>query len=793
MQYSNFDIRIEAIRDGSFTLKAESDSQGEVSETIDADWIVQNLYEGLRRIDSRQTDAQFLTDFGAQLLSALFPTKVNALLQRAIGEARTHANGGVRVRLLIDDATLEEIPWELGYSIIDGHFLAAQTETPFVRYLSIPSYKRSLLVSGSMQILVVSTRGNGLPDALKEEKSIRKALEAMQSRVELTFAHEESPDGRITQDVMEHLLTTRDFHVLHFIGHGYYRNGTGVLEFDDGPMDQNSLGTLLSRCRSLSLVVLNSCEGAKGSMDSMLSGTAAALVRKGMPAVIAMRYEIFDSAALLFAKRFYQALFMSKEAGRVDYAMSVARQALVDEFSGEREIATPVLLTHTDASVLFLDRKANPLRPQVIQTFRAAAEQQALSLDATNPEVASAVASERKIINRKLLVGVATLRGGLLAAGFAMLLSLISFLDVLGLETWAEFFTTSIGDRLTEHSINSNLEIVALPKLSIAEQRSTLAKSITELAQVNPAVIALDGFFSVDEGTGEFSKEVEAGNLVASAMSTSIAGGAKVIISPDLKNNMIPKVMETAGVHSAHNCTQGSLGIFRAVPLFINTKVNGIDDQDQEQLQSNFAFSAAAVRLFHNDDRKFKASVYDQRTPFRSACSLVTDSLDQEGTSIGSRFLRFTPLAQLKQRVTDYNSDTVFTNSQFSGKLVVIGFRNDADRVSTLSDTRDGFLWQADAINNLLNQTHIVRMPSSYQFLIMLVLGAISGFIRLSRSPSRTESFVLLLVSAGLLLALCALIYSSVSWVLNPAYLVLSLVIGWIICGTFKKRFAAHF
>ncbi len=778
MQYSNFDIRIEAIRDGTYTLKAESDTQGEVTDYVDARWIEQNLYAGLQRIESRDTTAEFLSNFGTQLLSALLPEKMHALFQRALGEARSQAKGGVRVRLLIDDATLAEIPWELAYTAVDNHFLAAQFESPFVRYLSIPSYKRSLLSDYPMRMLVVSPRSSGLENAAVEENNLRETIQAMDGRVELVFAHEQSADGKVTLVALKKLLLQQDFHVVHFIGHGHYANNMGTLSLDDGKADENTLAALFSTAHHLSLVVLNSCEGAMGSLQTMLTGTAAALVKKGVPAVIAMRYEVFDSASMVFAQHFYHALFNSHEAGRVDYAMSYARKALVQDFSEHREIATPVLFTHTDESVLFLNARANPINPSVIQTFKAASQQQGALPDPQDAGLLQQLEKENKLIKRKLLIGVSAFRSSIVAACLALFLSWISLLDVFGLETYSEFVTTWLGDQLADSEIHTSLETIALANGPIADKRRELASVLEKLALAKPKVIAIDAFYSVDEGTGEFSKEVDAGHQLSAVMSEVIASGITVVVSPDIKHNRVPKKMLEAGVRSGHNCTQGSMGVFRALPLFI---------QHKEEI-SHLAFSAVAARSFIGENLVLKPSEKDVRRPFRVVCSLIDAGLDAPESFIGTRFLRFTPLEQWHQKMLTHHSDTAYSHERFEGKLVLIGYLDQNDTVNTLADTRDGFLWQADAINNLLSNTEIVRLSNGAQFLLMMILGGMAAYARLAYSPSRLRTVALLLVTVLVIWFLCALIYSNVNWVLNPAYLVLAMLIGWWLCGLIKKR-----
>jgi hypothetical protein len=54
----------------------------------------------------------------------------------------------------------------------------------------------------------------------------------------------------------------------------------------------------------LRLVALNACEGARLSPTDPFAGVAGTLVSLGLPAALAMQFEITDSAAILLAKEF---------------------------------------------------------------------------------------------------------------------------------------------------------------------------------------------------------------------------------------------------------------------------------------------------------------------------------------------------------------------------------------------------------------------------------------------------------------------------------------------------------
>jgi CHAT domain-containing protein len=153
------------------------------------------------------------------------------------------------------------------------------------------------------------------------------------------------------------------WHIFHFIGHGGFDHDTDegliALKDDEGRaqiLSATHLGRLLADHRTLRLVVLNSCEGARGSEKDIFSSTAAILVRRGVPAVLAMQYEITDRAAIELSRAFYEALADSLP---VDMAVSEARKAISLGVVNTVEWGTPVLYMRSPNGVLF-DLIQNP-------------------------------------------------------------------------------------------------------------------------------------------------------------------------------------------------------------------------------------------------------------------------------------------------------------------------------------------------------------------------------------------------------------------------------------------------
>jgi hypothetical protein len=100
----------------------------------------------------------------------------------------------------------------------------------------------------------------------------------------------------------------------------------------------------------LRLVLLNTCEGAKGGQHDLFSVTAATLAQRGIPAVLAMQYEITDRAAIECTRAFYEALAAGLP---VDAAVAEARTAISVGVTNSLEWGIPVLYLRSPDGTLF--------------------------------------------------------------------------------------------------------------------------------------------------------------------------------------------------------------------------------------------------------------------------------------------------------------------------------------------------------------------------------------------------------------------------------------------------------
>ncbi len=152
--------------------------------------------------------------------------------------------------------------------------------------------------------------------------------------------------------MLETKLSESRWDIVHYIGHGEVNDDKHFYVILNDAWGQScrvpgeAFADTFNR-HPPRLVVLNCCSGAEVARSQSLSAAAPALLRKGIAAVVAMRYRIADESADDFTGHFYRELLteMSPEAGMVDRAMATARKKLYHGMrdSTVRGFITPVL------------------------------------------------------------------------------------------------------------------------------------------------------------------------------------------------------------------------------------------------------------------------------------------------------------------------------------------------------------------------------------------------------------------------------------------------------------------
>jgi WD40 repeat protein len=374
--YENFDVLLERASEGVYRARVVHAPAGQGARVTFvqpyAPLELENFLlrigrprRPVRRVDAPETRA--IKAFGERLYRALFHDDLRVSLERSLSEAAAKG-AGLRLRLRLSDTPeLAELPWEFLYDRARNRFMCLSNRTPLVRFLEVPDPPGPLPVSPPLRVLVMisSPRDSRLAqlDVEQEWTKLHGVLGGLEQAglVQLEAA---------TLGALRQRLRRDDWHILHFIGHGGFdphaQDGILVLEDPAGGsrlVSAQALGVPLHNHDPLRLVVLNACEGARADPTDPFAGTAQVLIQQGIPAVVAMQFEITDLAAITFTSELYAAV---ADGYPLDAALSQARQAIYTEVS-EIEWATPVLYLRAPDGRIFdiapTPPAATPLSP----------------------------------------------------------------------------------------------------------------------------------------------------------------------------------------------------------------------------------------------------------------------------------------------------------------------------------------------------------------------------------------------------------------------------------------------
>ncbi len=370
-EYSDFDIAIEAVADGRYRIRVIDSPVGRARAEFDLPFSSLELdnfllrvgrpRRGVRRLESPEAAAA--RDFGRKLWETVFTGDVAVAWQRSTDQVDRDGRG-LRVRLRLDDAPdLADLPWEYLYQPTDDRHLVLSAWTPLVRFIDLPRPAPPLAVTPPLRLLAMVSSPSDYPtlDTEAEWGKLNESLADLEAAglVEITRLE------RATLSELQRALRRTQFHIFHYIGHSGYdesaSDGVLMLETDSGrarKVTGRELSTILSDARSIRLAVLNSCEGARASAHDPFSGSAQSLVAGGIPAVVAMQFEITDEAAIVFGHELYAAV---ADGYPIDAAVAESRRAIFGA-GNDVEWGTPVLYMRSGDGRIF-DMEAAPQGP----------------------------------------------------------------------------------------------------------------------------------------------------------------------------------------------------------------------------------------------------------------------------------------------------------------------------------------------------------------------------------------------------------------------------------------------
>ncbi|TVO68366.1 CHAT domain-containing protein [Denitromonas ohlonensis] len=348
VRYQSVQLRFSLDGAGSYTLAVPASPAGEQPAThlpLDTAALEHGLWQAAQPIagSTRRAVSDATVDallpaganarqIGQQLYAALFDSPLRTCLEENLRSVDPQRGNGLRFVINTTDAPeLARLPWEFLYSPAKDDFLFSDRMLPVVRWLDVDAATPTLTVEPPLRLLIAIAAPSDRPglEVGEEIAHLDTALAELTERgVMQTVRLDHATLERLDNALLEHRP-----HVLHFIGHGDFVDDEGVLvlESDTAPGTADTIAgrqlavLLRNHLTSLRLVFLNSCMGATASARDPFGGMAQSLIRRGIPAVIAMQFPVPDGAAVAMARHFYRYLAAGQP---VDAALTSTRAFL---------------------------------------------------------------------------------------------------------------------------------------------------------------------------------------------------------------------------------------------------------------------------------------------------------------------------------------------------------------------------------------------------------------------------------------------------------------------------------
>ncbi len=320
-----------------------------------------DVHERIRNYTNRDSGSlpndKAMISFGSDLFETLFQGDV----RRLYDEARARQNGR-KLDFVFTSMIpwIAEKPWEFAYDQSRRSFLATE-DVHFIRNV-LTAIPADVIPprDGPLRILVASAQpaGFGRLSVKQEEEVIRRSFDPLIAAKLVDVV----PLARATPSMIHDHLSTGEFGVVHFIGHGAFDDKTqqGSLVFENADGGKFQLGERSVReifCqRGVKLVFLNACQSGTGGKADFNKGVAQSLVSHGLPALVANQYSVLDSSATQFARHFYAALAQGTSIGR---AAREARIAVNYSLQGDAiDWAVPVVYARDPNMTLCIPAEA---------------------------------------------------------------------------------------------------------------------------------------------------------------------------------------------------------------------------------------------------------------------------------------------------------------------------------------------------------------------------------------------------------------------------------------------------
>ncbi len=833
MRYHDFDLSIALAADGSVALRSWCDAHGEYKDvavldrgTLDSDTKVLSA-DGVARETLRQ--------IGGRLYAYTFAStgrNIEWHFGQCWGAARSTSDG-VRVRLRVEEPTLAVIPWEYLYSERLHSFLGVSERTPIVRYLELPQAIPTLEATLPVRVLLVMPDEPEL-DTAREKAAILAAVAPLKESVQVTLL-----EGKVTRRQIADTLAMAEYHVLHFIGHGDFSSDRAVLlmyadDGSDAAVDDERVAGLFRNHPSMKLVILNSCRGGELSASKPFVGMAAALVRAGIPAVIAMQYEIADDEAVLFASTLFRHLFMGRDKGRIEIAVSNARNALAEEFPDTRAVGLPVLFTHAREGVLFNLEHGSPmldLSAQSADRMKAVIRAHEQNLEAIRSEMpdhrvadapapadpavpdistapSTAPRSARTMRSRRRepqseaerleMAALQRARQRLRFRNWSIVIA-VAIALVVGLAgayagvqqrfpyVRAESYVIAWSDLFHHHDAEEGVVLIAIDSATgaaigsvpDASWRGHHARVLQRILDAGAPVVAFNlGFDSVPAGLRA------ATDSLAQQFARARAMGRAVLAAPRSFRAGAP-VAEPALLPLAQfgtNCVALASGTAPVMTLAAGGR-NG-------RVLSLPLSAVSALRAVESGKGGGELQRLLQRVTMETQYAAAVD--DECGFARGDTLWRmaidYAPRHELADSLHRLSYLRVLCDSavpDLRHKLVLVGYENPQRTFHVLRgwsrEERFGVQVEVDALNTVLREVRIAPLRKRFQLIVILLMAAMGAFSAWLAVPAGTRVSAAALVGSVVLYFVAgAVLYARSHWLLNTVFDLSALIVSFI-------------
>ncbi|KAB0325102.1 CHAT domain-containing protein [Janthinobacterium sp. PLB04] len=290
-----------------------------------------------------------LKNFGRELFSFIFPGSLQEMYDQLPA-------GQISLQILSDHPAIREVPWEYiaphnvpiiphrNRSVVRVHPTCGVYQPPRKRFSKL----RILLVSADP----IDQQGVPLDEVLS---TMKRKFELFPGQVEVQVVA-----GATRKGLMATLMQG-NFDVFHFYGHGEVdSNGVGSLVLEDAKTGRSDRVPALQLAvalagKGIQLAILSACNTGAGNHANEFDVVSTALIKAGIPAVIANQHPIPTETIASFVSTVYVSLL---NQGDIDMAVAEGRSSLAVTLedttaSAVLEWGIPVLYRLSDARQLF--------------------------------------------------------------------------------------------------------------------------------------------------------------------------------------------------------------------------------------------------------------------------------------------------------------------------------------------------------------------------------------------------------------------------------------------------------